>query len=122
MLVSIKGGFMQFPYKPKAVDHKHGGHITEITGLGHVTDKPKEGRSRDYWHFFGNVTWRDGTQSKGIEIAPYALCQDSDEGHAEVIELMEAMNAYLREHGEWCDSKSKHEGWYAHERAVRRRA
>lgn len=113
---------MKFPFEPTAVEHKHGGKITKVTGVGHGIDRPADGRSRDYWHFFGDVTWRDGTKSAGLEIAPWALCQDSVKGLSEINDLMAAMNHYLYQHGEWCDSASKHEGWYAHVRKIRRRA
>ena len=114
---------MQFPFEPKAVEHKHGGKIVRITGIGHGTEKPRDGMSRDYWHFYGDVRFADaGKVSAGLEIAPWALCQDSEEGRAEIVLLMAAMNEYLAEHGQWCDSKSKHEGWYANERKISRRA
>jgi hypothetical protein len=111
---------MQFPYEPGDVSHKNGGIITKIYGIGHECDKPAEGRSRDYWFFIGDVTWHDGGNSKKLQIAPYHLCYVNDRSSTD--ELFKAMNDYLAEHGEWCDSKSKHEGWYAHDRKVRRRA
>jgi hypothetical protein len=115
---------MTFPFEPKAVLHKHGGRIVKINGIGHTIDKPSEGRSRDSWFFRGEIEWRDGTHSRHAEIAPYALCytDEQPEGHAEIIALSAAMSEYLEQHGEWCDRKSKHEGWYAHDRKVSRRA
>ena len=102
---------MEFPYTPKNVLHAHGGKIVEITGCGHKTDRPQLGYSRDWWFFIGRVQWDDtGKLGERGHIEPGVLCGDT----AEINELLGAMNAYLRKHGEWCDSKSKHEGWYAH--------
>ncbi len=107
---------MQLPYKPKAVLHTHGAKVVEVTGMGHKTDKPQDGYSRDYWFFIGRLQW-DDTGKIGAEghIEMGWLCADTEEGRSEINELCGLMNEYLREHGEWCrDGKSKHEGWYAH--------
>ena len=107
---------MQFPYTPKAVFNKMGGRIMEITGVGHKTDKPQDGYSRDYWFYIGRVKW-DDTGKTGAEghIEPGAMCADTQEGFDEINTLSEALMAYLRERGEWFRAgKSKHEGWYAH--------
>lgn len=107
---------MNFPHEPMFTFHKHGGKIIRITGLGHGTDKPAGGRSRDFWHFFGDVQWYDGTKSEGVEIAPWALCYDSDneaQGRAEIDWLLGAMNEYLAANGDWCGPETKHQGWYA---------
>ncbi len=105
---------MKFPLETKATLHKHGGTVTRITGIGHEVAKPKEGRSQDVWHFIGDVTWNDGGKSVGLQIAPWALCYETD--RSEVDALMTAMNQHLHLHGTWCDEKSKHEGWYATKR------
>ena len=101
---------MKFPIQLQHTHHKHGGRITRITSIEHVTDKPANGRSRDYWFFRGDVAWSDGSNSKGIEIAPYALCSNVND--QEVLDLSKALNDYLLEHGTW-HQKGKHQGWYA---------
>jgi len=106
------------PVGLKHVHHKHGGQITSVTGIGHHLDKPSDGYSRDYWFFIGDVTWRDGGNSVGIEIAPWAVCYVDGEPRDEVDALMSALNKYLQAHGDWCERKSGHEGWYAHRPAV----
>ncbi len=113
---------MEFPVNLKYTYHKHGGNITRITSIGHGEDKPQDGRSRDYWFFVGEVKWNDGTKSKGIEIAPWAVCYHDEEKKNEVLELMAELNDYLAKHGKWYrGSKSGHEGWYA-TRSKKRRA
>lgn len=112
---------MQLPVDLKHVLHKHGGRIVRITKFTHETAKPTGGRSRDIWFFIGDVEWFDRGEQKGgkstdLEIMPYSLCYESEENRAEIDQLIDHMNEYLREHGEWCDSESKHEGWYANVR------
>ncbi|TFH43362.1 MAG: hypothetical protein E4H01_12155 [Lysobacterales bacterium] len=107
---------MKFPYEPAHINHKAGGKITLITGIGHALDKPQDGRSRDYWYFRGNVNWRDGTKSVNTEIAPPAVCYSDAAGKPAVDLLMAALNDYLLANGEWC-----REGWYA-ARKVKRAA
>lgn len=113
-----------FPFKPTKLFHRHGGQITTVYGVGHTCDKPSEGRSRDYWFYRAEVKWNDGSTSERAEVAPYAVCIDGDEadGKAEYDVLSDALNAYLLANGEWCDRKSKHEGWYANERPAKRGA
>lgn len=110
---------IQLPYTPTNVCHRHGGTVLEITGIKHQTDKPRDGRSMDAWYFIGRVSWDDasGDTKTTVPIDVPMLCSDTDAGLAEIHDLTEVMMAYLREHGEWCDSKSKHEGWFAHRKA-----
>lgn len=104
---------LTLPAELKHTMHKHGGRIVRVEKIAHELAPPEEGRSRDVWHFVGDVEWRDGTKSKGLEIAPWALCYDDD--RTEVDALLELLSAYLLEHGKWCHGpKSGHEGWYAH--------
>ena len=106
---------MQLPYAPRAVHHKHGGTILEVVRVDHHKARPRDGLSRDTWHFVGRVQWDDGSgaPNKLYEIAPYMLCADTDEGCAEIGALCDVMNAYLNERGDWLDGKP-YEGWYAH--------
>jgi hypothetical protein len=111
---------MQLPYTPTNVLHRHGGRILEIVGIKHQTDKPRDGYSSDAWYFTGRVKWNDGSgdESKPQPIDAPMLCSDTEQGAAEIRELSDLMMVYLREHGTWCDAKSKHEGWYAHRKVV----
>jgi hypothetical protein len=108
---------MHFPFEPSGIHHKHGGRITRIERVGHECAPAKEGRSQDIWFFVGDVEWSDGGKSNGLEIAPYHVCwvDEQPEGEQQIRDLMAALNEYLQAHGEWCDRKSKHEGWYANE-------
>jgi hypothetical protein len=111
---------MKCDYKPQHVLHKHGGTITAIKAISHEIAKPKDGRSQDIWFFVGDVAWDDGSKSKDVEIAPWALCHKggfSSEGHHEISDLMKAMNDYLAANGTWVEAPStKHVGWYATDR------
>jgi hypothetical protein len=83
--------------------HRHGGTITAITHIGHETH-----RKVANWFFRGDVTWFDGSKSVDIEIAPHAICHDdTDASKARVNNLLEQLNTYLVETGEWLE-KSKH--------------
>jgi len=87
------------------LEHKHGGRITEITAIEHDTEN-----KRAFWHFRGNVKWNDGSESKGLEISPIALCYDHDDqaAAAECNAAMERLNDYLARNGEWSERGS---GW-----------
>ena len=87
--------------------HKNGGRITAIHSVAHVTYKGVA-----TWHFVGDVTWSDGTASKGLEIAPWALCYDSGHPGArnELNEVMGKMNNYLKDQGRWHEPKHKKDG------------
>lgn len=112
---------MDFPVELKSTHHRMGGRIVRVHGIGHEAWKPREGRSQDIWHFIGDVEWRDGGKSELIEIAAYAVCYTDEAERAEVDALMEALNDYLCEHGDWYRGKSKHEGWYANDRSGEKR-
>jgi hypothetical protein len=95
--------------------HRHGGRVLRIQEIGHQTRKPKEGRSRDHWYFLGDVMWDDGKTTLGLEISPTCLVYEGED-RREVDELIEALNEYLAQHGQWCDGQTLHEGWYANDR------
>jgi hypothetical protein len=111
---------LEYPIQPQNIFHKHGGKITRITGFGHYTAKPVDGRSQDTWHFLGDVQWNDsGKVQRQAEIPPWAICTDSDAGHKEISDLLNDLMEYLGEKGQWFnDSKSKHQGWYANSRST----
>ena len=83
------------------LQHRNGGEITALTHVAHETYKGVAS-----WHFIGDVKWSDGTESKGIEIGPNALCGEP----AECRPLFEQLNAYLSEVGEWHDTRQKRDG------------
>lgn len=107
---------MDYPATLQHVNHKNGGKIVTITGIHHDTAPPKHGRSQDVWFFKGDIEWRDGTRSTGLEIPPYAVCYVGEENRAELDELLADLNTYLLDHGDWCESETKHSGWYARDR------
>jgi hypothetical protein len=105
---------LELPFNPQHLVHRHGGKITAIHSMRHQANKARDGRSLDGWWYVGDVEWHDGTKSTNHPIDPHCLCYETDAGREEVGALSELMMEYLAEHGEWCDSKSKHEGWYAY--------
>ena len=105
------------PFDPQHILHKHGGRITRIVSIGHETDRPQDGYSRDFWFYNGCVTWGDGSgnPAKVGHIYPYDLCADGDEGLAEINAISELMMQYLADHGSW-DPVVKGKainGWFA---------
>lgn len=87
--------------KTKALMHRHGGRINEITGIGHETDA-SEGRA--YYYFTGNVEWLDGSKSEAHHIEPFLIVLDEEqigESEREYIRISDALADYLREKGEW---------------------
>lgn len=104
---------VNFPIRPTTLDHKHSGKITEIHGISHREDRPKDGYSRDYWFFVADVEWSDGSKSQKTVVQPFAVCCDEPGENDELKCVMKALDEYLREHGEYFDGKP-HQGWYAH--------
>lgn len=102
---------MRLPYKPRAVLHKWGGTIIEITCISHQVRMPSGGLSRDTWAFEGTVRWDDGLIRTG-KISPALLCSDTDAGRTEVVALTALMTKYLNKHGEWRTDVPS--GWLAH--------
>ena len=83
------------------LEHKHGGTITALTHIGHQTH-----RGVADWFFVGDVEWHDGSKSKSIEIAPWALCGTPEE----VAPHTRMLSEYLEREGKWHDTKSKRDG------------
>lgn len=108
---------VNFPIRPTMLDHKHGGKITEIHGIAHREEKPKNGQSRDYWFVVADVEWRDGSKSQKTEVEPCAICCDEPNKNDELRCVMNALDEYLREHGEY-HSRKPHQGWYAHRKGT----
>jgi hypothetical protein len=108
---------IKFPVIVQHLQHKHGGRITRLEKIAHTLNQPKDGHSQDVWYFVGSVEWRDGGKSDSIEIAPWALCADHDnaEAKAEIDGVLEALNEYLHQHGEWRHG-GKVQGWIAYRR------
>lgn len=108
---------MTLPVELKHTHHKHGGRIVRIEKIAHEIAKPKDGRSRDIWFFIGDVAWPDGGESKGHEIAPWALAYGDDQEAAqeEINQLSQLLTEYLLANGEW-HKDGPHEGWYATDR------
>lgn len=106
---------MNFPYTPQTeLMHYSGGKIVTVYGMTHQACKARDGRSLDGWWFDCDVQWVDTGKVSRSPVEPFKMCADEGGKNADIQALSAAMAEYLREHGEWCDSKSKHEGWYAH--------
>jgi hypothetical protein len=109
---------MQFPYKPTThIQHYMGGTIELVHGIEHQACKPSDGRSLDGWWFDCDVKWADTGKVSRSPCEPFKMCAEEGGRNADIQALNAAMAEYLAEHGEWCDSKSKHEGWFAHRAA-----
>jgi hypothetical protein len=89
------------------IEHKHGGVVTP-THLGHNTDD----KGVPYWYVKGDVKWSDGSESKGLEIAPYALCHGEDS--ADFDALLEKMSDYLRTAGNYIPPTRIRGGYIIH--------
>lgn len=85
------------------VEHKAGGKVLRITGIGHETARPQDGRSQDVWFYLGDVKWFDGSRSLALEISPNHLCNPGPELDA----LGEALSDYLLAFGEWRDRAAR---------------
>jgi hypothetical protein len=109
---------MQLPYKPLNVLHNHGAKVVEIVSVGHKTDKPQGGYSRDYWFYIGRLQWDDTGKVGDVgNIDPGWLCSDTQEGRQEINDLSKLMMDYLHQNGEWFED-GKHQGWYAHRKSL----
>ena len=90
--------------KIQHLQHRHGGRITDLTEIGHVTQDRQA-----YWFFIGRVEWSDGGVSEHVEISPVCLCRDPDDTAAndELDAAMGALNDYLARNGKWDDMRWK---------------
>ena len=90
--------------------HRHGGEITNVTHVGHDTYKGVA-----EWFFIGDIKWQDGSESKERQIPPTMLCHDdTPESKARVHSLLDQLNAYLHECGEWLEKPKKKRGLLVH--------
>lgn len=88
------------------LQHRHGGTITAVHAIGHDTHKGVAD-----WFFVGDVQWLDGSSSKRLRIAPFALGHNSTPaGEAECNRLHGLLTDYLRDVGTWHDAKRKRDG------------
>lgn len=88
-------------FEPKALLHRHGGRVTSLLRIEHVTLKP----NRPTWFFVGTVDWSDGSGDRAteVEISPTVLAVGSDEGNAEYDHVLKALETYLSRNGKWQD-------------------
>jgi hypothetical protein len=108
---------MQFPYTPTTcLQHKWGGIIKVVHGIQHQACKARDGRSLDGWWYDCDVLWHDTGKTSRSPVDPYKLAAQDGGKNPDIQALSVALEAYLREHGEWFD-KGPHEGWYAHRKA-----
>lgn len=107
---------VNFPIRPTTLAHKWGGKITTIHGIRHAEISPKDGHSRDFWFFVGDVEWEDGTVSPRTELEPFKLCCDDPASNLELKTCMDAMAEYLAESGAYYTGRP-HAGWYAHRKS-----
>lgn len=85
------------PFEPKALLHRHGGRIASLLRIEHVTEG-----GRATWFFVGTVAWFEGTNTgQEVDISPTSLVTDDDAGKVEWDLAMDALSAYLIEHGQW---------------------
>ena len=106
---------MDFPYTPKTdLRHYAGGQIVAVHGIKHQSCKARDGRSLDGWWFDCDVKWADTGKVSRRPVEPFKMCAEEGGKNVDLQLLSAAIAEYLSKHGEWCDGKSKHEGWYAH--------
>lgn len=98
--------------KSLVVGHRFGGTITP-THVGHKTDSRVA-----YWFIRGDVKWIDGTESAGAEITPNNLCvpdlYDDVSGRQQLNAVLDAINAYLADAGEWLREPKRIRGMVVH--------
>ena len=84
--------------QPQHLQHKNGGRVTAIHGVGHRTLERVP-----YWFYLCDVAWSDGTKSEGIEVMPDRLCANvvNPAAVAEINLVSDALMAHLRKHGRW---------------------
>jgi len=89
--------------KTTALSHRHGGKITALNAIEHVT--PKGRGKRASWWFIGTVLWDDGSLSEAVEISPICVCAEDPPNNPEIAEAMGKLHEYLMQHGEWIGSE-----------------
>lgn len=108
---------MNFPYEPKYLIHSSGSKILKILKLTHEIYPPENGNSYDIWCAICVVEWCDTKKTSESSIVFNNICYSDPNGHAELLKLSKAMNAYLVEHGSWNHKDPKRPfGWTAHRR------
>lgn len=93
--------------KTDHLQHRHGGKIVALHAVAHTTFKGVAS-----WHFVGDVDWSDDGSSRGVEIAPWAVCYDQANpvAKAEGDGVHQRMTDYLSKAGQWHDQKFHRDG------------
>lgn len=86
----------------KHLKQKGGGRITAIHSVEHSTF---EGVAE--WYYIGDTDWGDGRPSINKPIMPWAVYFDHDlpEANTEYDKVSNALDAHLKQHGRWHDTK-----------------
>jgi hypothetical protein len=84
------------------LEHRSGGKILSINQVAHQVF----GRGRNAmttWFFKGAIAWDDGSFSRETDILPSQIVIDGNDpiAKAQFDTLMEKLNQYLRENGQW---------------------
>lgn len=88
-----------------AIVHNNGWKIQKITGVGHETYKGVAN-----WYFIADIILSDGGRIEDETIPPHALAMEDETDKPELTALMDKLNTYLGEAGEWHDDKHKRDG------------
>lgn len=108
---------MHFPVDLVTLSHRFGGRITRIHRIEIVTAKPKDGRSRDAWHYIGDIIDDSGRKAVAVRISPNEVCCDDPSTNAELKRLSDALMRHLAKHGTFY-AGPPHRGWYADDRST----
>src|SRR5689334_21689951 len=96
----------------RVIGHRFGG-VDTPTHVGHKTDNRIA-----YRYIRGDVKWDDGTESVATEITPDKLCvangADELRGHQQLNAVLDAMNNYLANAGEWLRGPKRVRGMLVH--------
>ncbi len=92
--------------KTTHISTRFGGQVVEILETAHGTED-----GVGFWFFVARTRYEDGPL-KDVAVGPQDICCDNSNpaAHAEMNEIMGAMNAYLLEAGAWHKMKSKRDG------------
>lgn len=99
--------------KTKALMHRHGGRITQITGIAHEAHADTKDTRPASYYFLADVEWFDGTRSNELKVPPFAIVLDEEnmaQAEREYTLVSDNLADYLRVKGEWCDD-GKHRHW-----------